>query len=224
MNTVCYDFIEYLFSYSLYLDFLDGPFVHPKKESSIENENEESTEDQRTWYFYEKDYSKYYQWKDSIKYVLEYCKKEGPFDGILAFSQGNLLLHFLLFFTHPQISSLSIEDEANPLYFMQQIYKELVAEPIPLFKFCILISNFVPSDETLNAHFNKCIQHSIKLQHIPCIAVIGSKDQIIPNENSLEYLQLIQNPLVVIHEGGHFAPRAKELAAPIQKWLQPILQ
>eukprot|EP01083_Nonionella_stella_P074831 203101_1 len=55
--------------------------VNPKK-------NPPSNTPKYTWWFASDDGSIYRDWKDSVDYVLKFMESEGPFDGILGFSQG----------------------------------------------------------------------------------------------------------------------------------------
>mmetsp|Transcript_13 Transcript_13/g.12 ORF Transcript_13/g.12 Transcript_13/m.12 type:complete len:289 (+) Transcript_13:57-923(+) len=39
---------------------------------------------------------KYYKWEESVRHLHKICKDEGPFDGIMGFSQGAAAVHLLL--------------------------------------------------------------------------------------------------------------------------------
>lgn len=59
-----------------YVDFLDAPIVVNSSEKTL------------GWFTFENNELK--GWKESVKYVLEYVKKNGPYQGILGFSQGGI--------------------------------------------------------------------------------------------------------------------------------------
>ncbi|GAB6029269.1 Ovarian cancer-associated protein 2 [Chamberlinius hualienensis] len=117
--------------------------------------------------------------EESIQMIEEEFIKEGPFDGIIGFSQGACL--------------------GAMLAGLQQINKLKAIS----FKFVILVAGFKSKS---SAHIEFLPVEKIQ---IPSLHVYGETDGIIPKAMSEELLQQFENPEIAIHPGGHYVPASK---------------
>ena len=121
-----------------------------------------------------------------------YITKEGPFDGVMAFSLGAAL-----------VATLMIRNS------QQDLTQPRVA---PLFKCAIFLSGGIPFDnaallqgkvQTLDAGEGEIIQ-------IPTAHIWGSNDVLSPGTSSvLSMMCSAQLRTILIHDGGHEVPGAR---------------
>ncbi|CAH8553501.1 unnamed protein product [Schistosoma mattheei] len=118
---------------------------------------------------------------ESLLAVKKYIKEEGPFDGILGFSQGAAFLLLLQIMMEHKLSDFTDYD----------------VEPI---KFTILVAPFI----------SRCLLHQAIYVHktsIPSLVIYGETDSVIPREMSEEVLDVfLSEPKVFVHDGGHYIP------------------
>lgn len=117
--------------------------------------------------------------QESLNFIRDYIKDNGPFDGVLGFSQGASLLGIICCMIHR---------------------KEFDAE----FKFVILFSGF----KSLCIPHEKYYQIATKI-NIPSLHVMGASDSIIGKERSEELMGLFENPELLQHPGRHHVPAGK---------------
>jgi len=130
------------------------------------------------------------EFKKSLSLIGETFRTEGPFHGVLCFSQGAALG-----------ASLCALQEAGYLQYS--------------FKFCILVAGFV-SRNFWHEEIFKSLKKSEMVVSIPTLHVFGSTDQVIEIERSVDLLQYFQNAETIQHDGGHFVPTSGESK---QSWL-----
>lgn len=137
----------------------------------------------RAWWVREDNSDKYIGWEQSAAYLRKYCLENGPFDGVLGFSQGaSVTAVFSAAMQRPGI----VPETSEPL------------QSMPL-KFSIMVSGFVPRDAGLGALFDKPLE-------LPTLHVIGREDAIVVPSSSEELAQRCFQARVEHHEGGHFLP------------------
>jgi len=125
----------------------------------------------------------------------EYVEVEGPFDGIMAFSQGACLAAMLM----------ARRAQWNPTL------------PYPknsIFKCAILFSGFFVEDPTALARKELQYLNSVKdsqLIQVPTAIIWGSNDMVISKEIGHEFSKLFsaKHRIEFIHEEGHGVPKAK---------------
>ncbi|KAF5394733.1 OVCA2 serine hydrolase domain containing [Paragonimus heterotremus] len=130
-------------------------------------------------YFRAKDKSAYDEgFQESLDAVKMFVKTKGPFDGILAFSQGAafaLLLHLL------SGQNLCDLGDFRP-------------------RFSILIAPF----RSRSSNHLHLYAGTIS---VPTLVVYGKTDEVIPSEMTEDILPIFAPPATVyLHEGGHFIP------------------
>ncbi|GAU44833.1 hypothetical protein TSUD_238060 [Trifolium subterraneum] len=133
----------------------------------------------------ESDFTQYRNFEECIAYIEDYMLKNGPFHGVLGFSQGAVL--------------------AAALPGMQA--QRVALQKISKIKFLILISgakfgstNYGTPKLASNA-FSKPID-------CPSLHIIGEMDYLKPE--SIILLEAFVNPVVIHHPKGHEIPRLDE--------------
>lgn len=152
----------------------------------------------------------------SMDYVVDYIKENGPFDGILGFSQGAAMASMV----------------TNSI-------RRLIPDH-PYFDFSLLISGFVfidPLDDTkenrvnINYQVEDLPEYISKVRIVPSyeqyfevpadfkttvVVVYGTNDNTAPPIRSLYLSSLYQDNVHTFkHDGGHFIPNNKTFLKPI---------
>ncbi|KAG2458719.1 OVCA2 Esterase, partial [Polypterus senegalus] len=115
--------------------------------------------------------------EESLEVVSRAMQEQGPFDGILGFSQGAALVAMLVGLQ---------EQSADPRF-------------QPGFRFAILIAGFASLCEQ-HARF-----YALPI-HLPTLHVFGETDKVIPEAMSRKLLPAFQEAVVFTHAGGHYVP------------------
>ncbi|KAK9801874.1 hypothetical protein WJX73_005674 [Symbiochloris irregularis] len=116
--------------------------------------------------------------EQSMEYVRRHARDHGPYDGILAMSQGTILTTLLL-----------LDDHCN---------KERTSGSSELGRFCIMIAGVIPRVKIPD------IQGTGSQLAVPSVHLIGDKDPIKLASHRL--MDLFQNPLHIPHSKGHVVP------------------
>ncbi|KAJ2776538.1 Ovarian cancer-associated protein 2 [Coemansia interrupta] len=123
-------------------------------------------------------------WQDvqqSLAALRRVAEEQGPFDGILGFSQGAGMAALLL--------ALGREDST-----------------LPRFRFAVLISGFFPKMDA----FAEALQGGGRVQ-VPSLHVLGAADAVVPQARGQELAQrAFEDAQVCVHEGGHYVPANAE--------------
>ncbi|KAG7470676.1 hypothetical protein MATL_G00116410 [Megalops atlanticus] len=128
--------------------------------------------------------------EESFETVKTAIREQGPFDGILGFSQGAALVAMLC----------ALQE--------QQLAPELK------FRFAILVAGF-PSVCAQHERFYTGVTLTT-----PSLHVFGQTDGVIPDTMSRELLLKFKDPQVLIHPGGHFVPAASTHRQTYQEFLK----
>ncbi|KAL3688122.1 hypothetical protein R1sor_014431 [Riccia sorocarpa] len=135
------------------------------------------------WMQHNGDWSEYYNYEQSLAYIVDYMEKKGPFDGILGFSQGAILGGCLL---------------------ACQIKKRVVGgkspADLPPIRFYISLSGTYLNDKGIKDVY------SGDPMDVPTLHFIGANDDM----PSVEYLQFWKDPTELHHRSGHRVPRLDE--------------
>ena len=142
-----------------------------------------------------------------LQVLADVLEKEGPFDGVMGFSQGAALA--------AMIASL-LEGDTRKEAFKKGQEKSTLAIPYPSsfaslihppLKFCIQYSGFVAPGERYKGFYeNPTIQ-------TPVCHFLGSLDSVVEEKRSLMLIDACGGPemtQVVTHPGGHFVPTSKQ--------------
>ncbi|CCE63313.1 hypothetical protein TPHA_0E02210 [Tetrapisispora phaffii CBS 4417] len=192
-------------------DYIDAPVILDKKDLPFEMDDEKwqatlDAEVNKAW-FYHSSISKELDLSESIKFVSNYIKENGPYDGIVGFSQGAALSTIL----------------TNKI-------TELVPNH-PNFKVSLIISgySFTEPDpenegqlritEKFQESFTPNTDSNTKL-----LFIYGESDQAVPSIRSKYLHDLYKSKLPTEkhdllksfpHPGGHMVPNKKDIIRPL---------
>lgn len=132
----------------------------------------------------------------TIDYLRSYIIENGPFQGIIGFSQGAGLAGYLL-------------TNFNELL-------NLTKEQQPDFKFFISFSGFKLEPERFQESY------SMNLIRIPSLHVQGELDTVVVESRLVQLYDSCQkdNRMLLKHSGGHFIPNSKAFVTQVCNWLQ----
>jgi len=138
----------------------------------------------------------YFGATESIEFIKTVFRNQGPFDGILGFSQGAVLATILC--------SLRTEfpTEENPISF----------------RFAILVGGFCPSadpykDLLMNSKENMC----------PTVHCYGKNDPRVDPELSKKLVEYFPSAIVIEHDGGHYIPTNSAAKETFRSFLKHFL-
>ncbi|KAG2197112.1 hypothetical protein INT47_004177, partial [Mucor saturninus] len=117
-------------------------------------------------------------YKETVEYVTDVLKKQGPFDGILGFSQGACF------------AALLTEMLEN---------HELDHPPL---KFSIIVAGFKP---TMQEATNMMLRKDKKVK-TPSLHFIGDLDTLVLPENMISLAETFEKAKIFRHTGGHYLP------------------
>ncbi|KAJ2301054.1 Ovarian cancer-associated protein 2 [Coemansia sp. RSA 2706] len=137
--------------------------------------------------------------KQSVRFLRQTMHEQGPFDGILGFSQGSgmaAILMALIQAAHTQSTAFFGNDAE-----LAALVDELAACPPP--KFAMLFAGFYPD----LPQFDALIKGPAGPIAVPSLHMVGEKDAIVPMERGkLLASQAFVDATLLTHEGGHFVP------------------
>lgn len=158
------------------LVFLDGPFPAQGK-SDVEGVFDPPYYE---WFQFNKEFTEYTNFEEGLQYIEDFMIKNGPFDGLLGFSQGAILSAGL-----PGLQA-----------------KGVALTKVPKIKFLIVIGGAkLKSPTVAEKAYSSPIQ-------CPSLHFLGEKDFLKPY--GLELLESCVDPVVIHHPKGHTVPRIDE--------------
>lgn len=201
---------------SVECDYVDGPVVLEQKDLPFQMDAErwqQTLEAQvnRAW-FYHSDISAELDLTNTISYISDYIKNNGPYDGIVGFSQGAAVASIL----------------TNKI-------TELVPNH-PEFKVSLLISGYSftePNPEGEGLRIAPKFQDQfkpVKDSKTRVLFIYGANDMAVPGERAQWlanlYKSTLENPDLVSeyeHPGGHMVPNKKDFIRPIVEQIEQAL-
>ncbi|KAM0749058.1 FSH1-domain-containing protein [Meredithblackwellia eburnea MCA 4105] len=124
----------------------------------------------------------YNHFDEFFQFIREILEKQGPFDGVLGFSQGAGAAAV--------ITGLLEKPQLNP------IFENINHAP---FKFCIIAAGFEMLDPRAKVVFEEPLI-------TPSLHIIGQTDALVTNDRSIALSKQFVNSRVEFHDGGHFIP------------------
>ncbi|KAJ7750452.1 FSH1-domain-containing protein, partial [Mycena maculata] len=122
---------------------------------------------------------------ESFRNIQTVLETQGPFQGILGFSQGAAFASMILgYMEYPD--------------FMPHLLSKVNHPP---FEFAVMISGFLAPGIAYKSF------PLPPMIHTPSLHIIGFNDTMVSPEQSIQLSSHFDNPRVEIHEGGHFIPR-----------------
>lgn len=150
----------------------------------------------------------------SLDEIAELIREEGPFDGVIGFSQGAALAVMVAALLEPgrsedfaRASGMEYPESFNGLMIPKPNDSTSHAageesKPLqPPFKFAIAYSGFRAPGSLYTAFYNPKIQ-------TPVLHVLGAVDVVVEEARGRALVQVCEsgNERVVVHPGGHFVP------------------
>uniref|UniRef100_A0A5B7BP23 Serine hydrolase domain-containing protein n=1 Tax=Davidia involucrata TaxID=16924 RepID=A0A5B7BP23_DAVIN len=158
------------------LVFLDAPFPAQGK-SDVEGIFDPPYYE---WFQFNKEFTEYTNFDECLAYIEDYMIKQGPFDGLLGFSQGAILSAAL-----PGLQA-----------------KGLALTKVPKIKFLIIIGGAkLKSPSLAEKAYSSPIQ-------CPSVHFLGETDFL--KQYGIELIESFVDPLVIHHPKGHTVPRLDE--------------
>ncbi|GAY33421.1 hypothetical protein CUMW_007150 [Citrus unshiu] len=147
------------------------------------------------WFQFNKEFTEYTNLEECVSYLTEYITSNGPFDGLLGFSQGATLSALLLGYQ----AQGKVLKEHPPMKLFVSISGSKFRDP------SICEVAYKDTFNVKSAHF------------------IGAKDWLkLPSE---ELATAFHNPLIIRHPQGHTVPRLDEAATELLRgWTVEILR
>jgi pimeloyl-ACP methyl ester carboxylesterase len=180
---------------------------------------EEEEEDSDSWAWSRKDEQtgEYVGIEASFDYLAELLRTQGPFTGVIGFSQGAAIATMLasLLEGAPRISSFAAHQSSGGIAFPDSIR----SLHHPRFEFAVAYSGFLATDPRYAACFEPQIE-------TPVLHVLGSLDGVVNEHRSLSLVKACVggDERVVYHPGGHFVPGAKPYVGALVRFMRDTLR
>lgn len=155
----------------------------------------------RTWWVVEN--GNYTGWQQSITSILHVLNTQGPFYGVLGYSQGATIVSLLLGILNRSPKEFEKLDQQLDL--------------------AILVAGFASRDPDHSMYYNKDIKAKT-----PTLVLAGETDEMVSVDLSLKMSEYFQNPqiyrfvrkaLIKRHAGGHMIPMDSESRRVIKEFV-----
>lgn len=143
---------------------------------------------------------RYQGWDRTRAAIVSAFEREGPFDGILGFSQGAALAGLLVGLRAPDGEPTTPE---QPL----------------TFDFATLVSGFVSNDPAHAALYARTASYAL-----PSLHLIGRSDGVVPAPDSRELAARFGKATVLEHPGGHVIASDASTRAGVGAFLDAMLR
>lgn len=154
--------------------------------------------------------------EDGLATVAKTIEAEGPFDGVLGFSQGAAMA--------AMVTSL-LEGDLRKEAFKASRTRSKLAMPFPAsfahltqppLKFCVAYSGFIAPGERYSGFYQPCIR-------TPVCHFVGSMDTVVEEARTNTLIDAAGGPdktTVVVHPGGHFVPNQRQYLDTVVSFIQ----
>ncbi|KAJ0167991.1 Dihydrofolate reductase [Colletotrichum tanaceti] len=190
----------------------DIPGFVPDESGGGDQEQEQEDIDAWSWWRKDESSGAYRFLAEGVSAVADAIREAGgDVDGVLGFSQGGAfaaLLAAMLETPHRDEAGLPEDLRAA----VRALREANGGRP---FKFAVVYSGFfAPPDELRWAY-----EPRIKT---PTLHFLGSLDTVVEESRSRGLVDRCEDPLVVVHPGGHYVPITKEWAMPLIGFIKKI--
>jgi hypothetical protein len=186
--------------------FADGD--EDMEESCHNNDSISFSEWQRTWWH--RNGNNYIGLEESLAKIQQLwdddADDDGNFVGILGFSQGSRLAHFISLL-HTVTNGIAFKGLQSVVH-VSGYHNPIPPELLMYAKEC----------HYLEEYCDKIIKEDVTIS-IPSLHVMGEIDQLIPLQSSEELLAFYSNPSIHLHPGGHHVPvKARDIEQYLMFW------
>ncbi|WVN90724.1 uncharacterized protein L203_105966 [Cryptococcus depauperatus CBS 7841] len=157
--------------------------------ASMDAEKRTSETTPRAWWINSEEWKTFKRFDDSVAFLHDYMIKNGPFNGVMGFSQGAGMAALL---------TAMVEKPG--------IHPNFPADPaIPKFKFAIFVGGFLPGFQPkIESHdFSNYFPLPASLH---TLHISGKNDTLITPERSQLLFKQCENARFETHDGGHYTP------------------
>jgi predicted esterase len=144
--------------------------------------------------------------EDAFDEVAKVLKAEGPFDGVIGFSQGACFAAVVASLLEGDIRRKAFEEAQSKSQHAIAYPKSFADLDHPPLKFGIVYSGFIPPGSRYEAFYNPPIQ-------TPLCHFIGSLDSVVEEARTQKLVDAAggnDRTQVIVHPGGHFVPTSKQ--------------
>jgi fermentation-respiration switch protein FrsA (DUF1100 family) len=179
-------------------------------EGSEGNAEEEPELDAWAWFRRDEATQAYRFLDEGMRTLAAAIRSAGGVDGVIGFSQGAAMAALLA-------ASLEIPGRvpSTEVPWLKEVRDANGGEPL---RFAALYSGFYARDESLASWV-----YDPKIQ-TPTLHYFGSLDTVVDEERSQGLVDRCEDPVVVVHPGGHYVPVAKEWAMPLAGFIKKIAE
>lgn len=135
------------------------------------------------------------QFEATIEYLASVFEEQGPFDGVLGFSQGACVAAVL---------SALLDKGSLP--------------PNIKFDFVVLISGFLPRDPRYAAICDSTSAGQ-QISQVKALHVVGKSDDVVEPARSYKVMEMFESSEIVEHEKGHLVPSDKHVRDAIKAFI-----
>lgn len=148
----------------------------------------------------------YMGFDEGLDFVANILKQEGPFDGVIGFSQGAamaVMISSLLEGESRREAFKKAEDSSNLAIPFPSSFAGLSYPPM---KFCVTYSGFIAPGERYAAFYHPCV-------NTPTCQFIGSLDTVVEESRAEALIEATggrDRANIIVHPGGHFVPNSRQ--------------
>lgn len=135
---------------------------------------------------------RYDGWSNTKKWLISLFRHSPPFDGVFGFSQGAALTSLLVGLRDP----CETQDRIS-------------------FDFALMVGGFKSNDEDHAYLYQRRSEY-----RLPSVHIIGQSDFVVPSSRSERLAGFFENPLMLLHSGGHVIPGDPQVRDSVVAFLQ----
>lgn len=184
----------------------------PGSEPSFAAANNDDDDDEDAWaWFRRDDTGPTYRGLDAgMHAVAAALRTDGPFDGIMGFSQGAAVAAMVAAVLDgtPRDENVACADWARAV-------RE--ANSMAPLRFAVLYGGFRADPADLAWLYEPRVA-------VPTMHVLGSLDTVVDEHRSRALVEACVNPVVVVHPGGHHVPISKEWVMPVVGFVKKCME
>jgi len=153
--------------------------------------------------------------EEGLAVVAGVLREQGPFDGVIGFSQGAALAAMVASLLEPDRKA-AFAAAAAPDSQGRMPYPEPFAEleHLPL-KFAASFAGFAAENQAYIGFYEPKIQTSF-------LAVVGTMDTVVDESWTSKLVEACQDVRVVAHPGGHFVPGSKKEVGVVADFIKSV--
>lgn len=164
-----------------------------------ESSNAAAVDSFRSWWPANEQKPEYYTIDQALDSVRQSVQENGPYDGVLGFSQGAGFAGILCQNIHKLDDSADYKQKNKPL------------------KFGIFYSGFRVKPEALQFYYTPPIS-------VPTLHILGTLDTVVSEERSMALYNACEDNArtLITHPGGHFVPNSKPMVAAVVNYIKKL--